>query len=266
MINLNGVNYYYEIEGNGEPLVLLHGFTGDHTTWKNSNLKQYFQVITIDIIGHGATDSPESFERYSMKQVANDLATLLKRLDIKQINLLGYSMGGRLALSFAMYYPKYIKRLVLESSSPGLKTAEERKKRISHDEKLANMIRNEGITKFVNYWGNIPLFASQKNLPKMQQEAIRKQRLRNSPIGLANSLRGMGTGIQPSWWEQLDSVEFPVLLLAGALDEKFCRIANEMNNKLQNGQVVIFPNVGHTIHVEEPAAFDRTILHFIEHV
>lgn len=117
VINLNGVNYYYEIAGKGEPLMLLHGFTGDVSTWKLSRLSDSFKVITIDIIGHGKSDAPADPNRYTMEAVAKDLCDMLNILGINRIHLLGYSMGGRLALSFTMFYPERVKTLILESSS-----------------------------------------------------------------------------------------------------------------------------------------------------
>jgi len=263
VINLNGVNYYYEIAGQGEPLMLLHGFTGDVSTWKLSRLSDSFKVITIDIIGHGKSDAPADPNRYTMEAVAKDLCDMLNILGINRIHLLGYSMGGRLALSFTMFYPERVKTLILESSSPGLKTEEERKNRIRQDEYLANTILEDGIEHFVNYWENIPLFKSQTQLPEQVQKSIRKQRLKNSPLGLANSLRGMGTGRQPSWWDHLQKCELPVLLLTGELDQKFCRIAKDMEADLPNCQHIIFPNVGHTIHLEEIDTFDQSVLLFL---
>ena len=89
-------------------LLLLHGFTGDGTTW-NSFVKQWSHkrtCICIDIIGHGKTDSPEDINRYKIQSVVKDIKSILENLKLDVVDVLGYSMGGRLALSFAMQYPK----------------------------------------------------------------------------------------------------------------------------------------------------------------
>lgn len=263
-IELNGVHYFYEVKGTGEPLLLLHGFTGDSSSWKNVNLDNHYKIITIDLIGHGQTESPQDVNRYKMEQAVNDIVSFIQFLNIDKVNLLGYSMGGRLALSLAMLHPNRVKRLILESSSPGLKTKEERLARMEQDERLAQRIELEGIESFVRYWENIPLFATQRLLSKEAREAIRKQRLNNSPIGLANSLRGMGTGSQPSWWKQLYKLSTPTLLLCGELDRKFHRIALEMDTFLPESHVSVFPKVGHTLHLENVSKFNETIHHFLQ--
>ncbi len=260
---LNGINYFYQVTGDGEPVLALHGFTGDHTTWDRSCLKKKFRIIAPDLIGHGKTDSPDTVARYEMKQAAKDLAALLDHLKIQKVNVLGYSMGGRLALSFAMYYPERVKKLILESSSPGLKTEAERNKRREQDRQLAEKILSNGIHEFVNYWEKLPLFSTQEKLPEEIRSSIRRQRLKNSPKGLANSLKGMGTGKQPSWWNRLHELNIPVLIICGELDQKFCRIAGEMAERLPDCKTVIIPGCGHTVHVEDPAAFDQAVEQFL---
>ena len=122
-VKVRDTSYFVEIEGDGFPLVLLHGFTGDSTTW-NSFVKQWShsrKCICIDIIGHGKTDSPENSNRYKIQSVVQDINSIIENLKLDVVDVLGYSMGGRLALSFAMEFPEKVRKLVLESSSPGLK-------------------------------------------------------------------------------------------------------------------------------------------------
>src|SRR5690606_32796090 len=116
-------------------------------------------------------------------------------------------------------------------------------------------ILRDGIEKFVDYWENIPLFKTQKNINILAREQIRQQRLANNPIGLANSLKGMGTGAQPSYWDELAALDMPVLLLCGELDSKFCRISKEMQLLIKNADLVEVNEVGHAIHVEDPKKF-----------
>lgn len=263
--NINDIHYYVETRGDGFPLVLLHGFTGDITTWTPfmGCWEKHSTVIAIDIIGHGKTDSPKSVERYKMMSVVDDLHLIFEKLNIHKADIVGYSMGGRLALSFTMKYPHLVRKLILESSSPGLKTEEERFARKIKDEQLANFIEEKGLEAFVDYWENIPLFASQKKLPKDVQTAIREQRRKGSPIGLANSLRGMGTGVQPSWWNELPALKVEGYILTGALDKKFCRIGEEMK-RLWNGAILItFEDCGHAIHVEKSEEFGKIVSRFL---
>jgi 2-succinyl-6-hydroxy-2,4-cyclohexadiene-1-carboxylate synthase len=261
-MHVNGVDYYVETHGSGEPLLLLHGFSGSGANWavQVEAFAPHFTVITVDLPGHGRTASPTIPARYGVEYVAADLIAILDALELPSVNLLGYSMGGRLALYTALAYPSRINRLVLESASPGLKTAAERESRIVSDEALARRIESEGIPTFADYWTNLPLFATQS--PEVRQR-LHAQRLHNNPQGLANSLRGMGTGAQPSLWERLGQLSIPTLLLCGALDAKFAAINAEMHALIPHSTLVTVPGAGHTIHAEQPIHFADDVLRFL---
>ncbi len=254
--------YWYEIYGNGVPLVMLHGFTGSTKTWEQfiKTHKENLKMIVIDLPGHGKTDMPST---RSMEACCEDLMKLFHHLHLDEFHLLGYSMGGRTALSFAMMYPERVQSLVLESASPGLPTIGERDLRIDKDERLARRIMKEGLESFVNSWQELPLFASQKQLPKVIQETIRAERIAQSEQGLADSLRTMGTGKQPSWWDNLNRLNIPVLLLAGSYDDKFIHINQSMHTRLPNSTFEIIGQAGHAIHVEQSEIFGRIVTGFI---
>ncbi|RHW33277.1 2-succinyl-6-hydroxy-2,4-cyclohexadiene-1-carboxylate synthase [Lysinibacillus yapensis] len=239
-----------------QTIVMLHGFTGSVATWEK--VAFYLpdkRIVAIDLVGHGKTESPENTANYTMEEQVLILEELFQQLNLNQFILLGYSMGGRVALSYTAAFPKRVQQLVLESASPGLKTEDERIARRKADAELANRIEQHGVEAFVNQWENIPLFATQKNLPLETQQAIRTERLSQIPTGLANSLRGMGTGSQKSLWPSLKELIVPVTLITGELDEKFCKIAVEMQALLPIAQYFLVKNVGHAIHVENPLEF-----------
>ena len=120
-------------------------------------------------------------------------------------------MGGRIALYSA--FSGFFRALILESASPGLANSTEREQRRNSDMLLAESIEREGVATFVHYWEKLPLFASQSNLSAKQRDALRRQRLNNRASGLANSLRGVGTGVQPALHDQLPTLDLPVLLI-----------------------------------------------------
>jgi 2-succinyl-6-hydroxy-2,4-cyclohexadiene-1-carboxylate synthase len=267
-ISLNYITYHVEIEGEGPPLLLLHGFTGSLKTWKPflPVLTKTHKVIAVDIIGHGSSHSPNDSTRYTMENVSADLLLLLNKLNIEKVRILGYSMGGRLALFFACTYPEHIDKLILESSSPGLETKDERIARVRQDEALAEFIVDNPIEVFIERWENIPLFQSQKALADNVQDKLTKERLNNHTVGLANSLRGMGTGVQPSLWNKLSSLQVPVLLIVGEQDEKFCIIAEKMRKLLPNAQIKKISQTGHAIHLESPQTFVTIVLDYLHTV
>ncbi len=268
---VNGVLYHVEVTGQGNPLLLLHGFTGSGQNWADHvpTLAQHYRVVTLDILGHGLTDSPADPARYSMEKVAADVTAVLHQSSIVNfqssiVNLLGYSMGGRLALYLAVHYPHLIRALILESASPGLETEPERAARRARDHALADRIESESVAAFVDYWEALPLWASQQQLAPEKRAALRAQRLNNNPTGLANSLRGMGTGAQPSLWPHLSELTTPVLLLAGETDEKFVGINRRMHNLLLNSQLELIADAGHAVHLERPYAFRQVVLTFLD--
>src|SRR5438105_2983520 len=102
-IPVNGIELNVEVDGNGPPLMLLHGFTGDDTTWEPFLETWHdFKLVRVEVIGHGRSDSPDDYRRYSMQHAVEDLVAVLDYLGIERTALLGYSMGGRLALHFAL--------------------------------------------------------------------------------------------------------------------------------------------------------------------
>ena len=258
----------YKIEDNGlsaeKTAVFLHGFTGSAATW--DGIDGYFQgmrLIKLNLLGHGGTDSPADSRRYTTEKQTADLIEIFDCLNVKQAYLIGYSMGGRLALSLAMIHPERVSGLVLESSSPGLDSPEERKARREQDSRLSRRILEEGIESFVDYWEGIPLFASQLSMDPSKRKKVREERLNNNPVGLRGSLIGMGTGSQPSWWNKLSGIDYPVLLIAGSLDQKFIEINESMAQRIPAAHLEIVEHTGHAVHVEEPDFFGKIVSEFI---
>lgn len=255
---IDETTYAYTENGSGDVVVLLHGFTGSSETWEKfiDKWQRDYQVVTIDLPGHGKTTGDAIL---SMEKLCHHLQLLFHYLAIEKCSLLGYSMGGRTALSFAMWYPNYIENLILESASPGLSSEEERRNRVAKDHQLADRIQKEGIRNFVDFWENIPLFKTQKSLSLDVQEQLRQERLNQSAEGLAASLVSIGTGEQPSWWDGLEKLKKPVNLIVGEADEKFVQINEQMQEKLPQAKLHLIPKVGHTVHIERPEVFAQII-------
>lgn len=239
-------------------LVCLHGFTGSGADWRSlaAELETNYQVFAPDIIGHGVTAKPDDVSQYVMARAAEHI---LAAADEK-FHLLGYSMGGRLALYIATHYPERVQSLILESASPGLKTQAERAERQQRDDALADKIEANGIAWFVDFWEALPLWDSQTD---EQKAYLREGRLRNNPLGLANSLRGMGTGVMPNLWDKLPELTLPTQLIVGELDTKFVKINQSMQDLLPDSTLTIVPAAGHTVHLEQRAAFIEIVHDFL---
>lgn len=264
-VTVNGVRLHVEVTGEGPAVLLLHGFTGSAETWAPHRAAwEGFTAVAVDLLGHGRSDCPADPARYRVERCVEDLLAVLDRLGFGRAAVLGYSMGGRVALRLALRAPERVWALVLESASPGIEDPEERAARVRSDDALAADIERDGIEAFVARWEALPLWASQARLPAEVRERLRAQRLRNSPVGLANSLRGMGAGQEEPVLDRLDRLTLPVLLLAGALDGKYCGLAREMARRLPCARLAVVPEAGHAVHLEQPAAFQAAVRAFLQ--
>ena len=268
-VQVNGVQLGVEQRGearkSGPALVILHGFTGSAAGWGRqlNTLAAYgLRVIALDLLGHGQSGAPADPQRYAIEYCRQDILVALQELGVSkgQAILLGYSMGGRIALYTA--FSGFFRALILESASPGLEDPAEREQRRISDEALAASIERDGVQAFIERWEELPLFASQKTLPLESRETLRRQRLQNRATGLAQSLRGVGLGVQPSLYDRLPALHIPVLLIAGELDTKFTAIARHMAQALPQSQLRIIPGAGHTIHLERPEEFVSLVRDF----
>src|SRR6266853_1926815 len=266
IVQVNSVRLGVELRGearnSAQTLILLHGFTGSAAAWGHQldTLADYgLRIIALDLLGHGQSDAPDDPQRYTIERCQQDILAGLQELGVSkgQATILGYSMGGRIALYTA--FSGFFRALILESASPGLENPPEREQRRLSDEALAASIERDGVQAFIERWEKLPLFASQRTLPFESREALHRQRLQNSATGLAQSLRGVGTGVQPSLYARLPTLHIPVLLIVGALDTKFTAIAQRMVQALPQSQLRIVPAAGHTVHLEQPQLFTSLV-------
>ena len=250
---------------NGSPLVLLHGFTGSSESWGTfgDQLAEHHTLVSVDIVGHGASDSPRGVDHYRMGTAAGDVVRAVAWAGFERANWLGYSMGGRLALTVAAHHPSAVERLILVGASPGIESDDDRAARVRADELLASQIERDGIRPFVDYWESIPLFETQRALPPEIREAIRAGRLKNSELGLANSLRGMGAGAQEPLHGKLADLGVPSLLIAGEADAKYSALGATMARAMPCARATAIPDAGHAAHIEQPARTAQEVLAFL---
>jgi len=263
----DGFRLRVEERGRGPATLLVHGFTGSVEAWGEAILdglvKAGRRVVAVDLPGHGRSDLPAGPERTTMERLLDDLSAVLDALDLDRADWIGYSMGGRIALGAAALRPERVGRLVLEGASPGLETEKERRARRERDEALARRILDRGIEPFVDEWLALPLFRSRERLSEETRRAERERRLRCDPRGLAATLRGVGTGRQPSFWADLAQVDVPTLLLAGADDPKYRALAERMAALLPRAEVGVVAKAGHTTHLEAPDEWLRRVTEFL---
>jgi 2-succinyl-6-hydroxy-2,4-cyclohexadiene-1-carboxylate synthase len=208
-------------------------------------LGERYRATVPDIRGHGAASAAEPV---TLEAVIDDIAALVPA----RFTLVGYSMGGRIALHVALAMPERVDRLVLVGASPGIADPDERAARRGADEQLAHQIEGSTIEEFARRWAATPVLAG-------QPPWINEDRLRNDPIGLARALRGLGTGALPPSWDRLGELAMPVTLVVGERDQKFAAVAGEMASAIPDAEVVVVPAAGHAVHLEAPEAVAHVI-------
>ncbi|HKA02812.1 MAG TPA: alpha/beta fold hydrolase [Acidimicrobiales bacterium] len=231
--------------GTGEPrLVLIHGFTQTGRSWTRvaADLAADHEVVVTDAPGHGG----------SSNTIADLWTGAHYMADAASGNVyIGYSMGARFALTTALTRPSAVDGLVLLGVNPGIEDAAERAARARADGELAATIERDGVDDFLDRWLAQPLFAS---LPRDAADV--EDRHRNTPAGLASSLRYAGTGRQEPVWDRVHNIRVPVLVLAGEHDTKFAAIGARLADAIgPNATFAVVPGAGHAAHLEQPDAF-----------
>ena len=219
--------------------------------------------LLVDLPGHGGTEVSHDLD-YQMSNTAWGLIELLKVLKISSCFLVGYSMGGRIALYLALHFPQYFSGVVLESASPGLESLKEKKLRIERDLLLIEKLQTLDFQLFLQQWYGNSLFASFRQHDNYQQAIAR--RLQNNPLKLIKSLRYLGLGVQPSLWHKLSTNQIPLLLLVGELDPKFVAINRRIANLAHQANLKIVKNSGHNIHFEQPKLYVKLITYFMQNM
>jgi len=240
-------------------VTLLHGFTQTSRSWRElvGLLPQELHYLLPDLRGHGGTRVRPGAP-HTMQACTGDLLAMWEREGVARTHLVGYSMGGRLALHVAARHPDQLLSLTTIGAHAGM--AEElRPGRRSSDEQLAAKIEQRGVAEFVKYWSSLPLFKGLDRRGPAFKTALDAERRRNTAAGLAASLRGMGAGAAEPVWDRLGAVACPCLFIAGAEDHGYAHEARRLAAAVPDGRAEIVPRAGHAAQLERPEAVARLI-------
>lgn len=238
-------------------LLLLHGFMGSSVDFRPavSTLSQYFHCICVDLPGHGQTP----IDDYNFVSTAEQILAIAP----DKCYLLGYSLGGRLSPYLALHYPDRWQKVILESASFGLSTAQMREERQRQDAAIASKLRQPDLdfAAFIHNWYQQPVFAGINEHPNFPQ--LIASRAHNQPLALARSLETMGLGQQPYLGELLKTNEIPLLLLVGEQDSKFVEINKKMASLCPQTKLITVPNCSHNIHFQQMDLWLQEVLEFL---
>jgi 2-succinyl-6-hydroxy-2,4-cyclohexadiene-1-carboxylate synthase len=242
-------------------VMFLHGFMGSRRDWATvtAELARTRRCISVDLPGHGATGAPADEALWTPAGCTSALADLLAAAGGG--DLVGYSLGGRLALQLAIEHPGVVARAVLVSASPGIAGEPSRQARRDEDERRARRLETQGLEPFLADWYRLPLFAPLGEHPGFP--AVLERRRRNDPRLLARSLRTMGSASQRSLWDDLCRLRTPLLFLAGERDPKFTTLAFDAVARCPRAEAVVIRGRGHALVEEDPGAVAREIEGFL---
>lgn len=256
------------VEASGGPerptVVLLHGFLGSSADWSGfaAGCGDRYRFLAVDLPGHGQSAAADDAGNVSFEGALDALEHALAR-ERAPACLVGYSMGGRLALGLALRRPALVSGLVLVSSSPGLVTPVERMQRAREDDALAERLAIGGLPRFLQDWYRQPLFQSLRDRPGLER-TLRLRRAGGDARALARALRGLGVGRQLPLWTALPGLPVPVLAVAGALDTRYAEVLRRVAGLCPRGRLLIVPGAGHMPHLEHPEFFDIQVRRFLE--
>ena len=224
-----------------------------------STISKKYYCITIDLPGHGqSTNLAQMGDIWNFNSLSKRLSDLLAHLKIKTVSLVGYSLGGRVALHFTLNYPQLVSTLILESTSAGIEKEKEREARFQNDLLLSKKLTTGSLDTFLNNWYGQPLFFGIKT--HNGYLALFKRRKQNNPHLLAKVLESFSPGRQPYLMDKLSSLKIPLNLICGENDDKYLNLMRGIKKHNPHFNLKVFENSGHNIHFEKPVLFAKHLL------
>ena len=264
----NDVQLYYEVTGSGVPVVFVHEFAGEHTSWTNQveYFSKKFQVITFNARGYPPSDVPESEKSYSQDIAVQDILSILDELNIEKAHIVGLSMGGYATLLFGIQFPE--RCLSITVAGVGYGSTKDRSNFEKDAEHVANRILQEGIEKFGDIYTVSATRVQLQNKDRKAWEEFKRLFQNSSSLGHANTMLGVQRN-RPSILsleKEMKKINTPTLIITGDEDEPCLEPSIFMKRCIPTSGLFIVPNTGHTVNLEEPDLFNQMIENFLNHV
>jgi len=263
---LDDIEIHYRETGEGFPIVLIHGYTGNSRNWALTApaLAERFRVISVDLRGHGQSAKPVSEDAYALETMASDVYELLKNLDVNECVLVGHSMGGMVSQLLVLEHPEIVTALILVDTAgevpKGLLYDERRKQR----QKLVEIAEKEGMEAvFEEQLKVTPIPAAFKANPEYI-DVWRQQFLMTSREAYIACATGMSS--RRSLLRDLASITVPTLIICGEHDEPFLEPSRDMHKAIAGSELVIMGGAGHGPQMETPGGFNKALIAFLSPV
>lgn len=264
LARVNGVEIYHEVTGDGFPLIFSHEFAGDSRSWEPQArfFSRRYQVITYNDRGYSPSEVPTDLAAYSQEILVEDLYQLLRHLKIAKAHIVGLSMGGNVVLNFGFLHPEMCASLVVAGCGAGSTNRPQFEQDVMT---VAGRLEKEGMKAVAEFYSLGPTRVQfRRKDPKGWQE-FRQQLAEHSAVGSALTFRGVQLR-RPSIFaleDELKQLQVPTLLMIGDEDEPCIEPAVFMKRHIPGAGLVVIPQSGHTINLEEPDLFNRALLDFM---
>jgi pimeloyl-ACP methyl ester carboxylesterase len=262
-LSIRGLDIHYKEKGQGFPVVLIHGYTGNLQNWilQVRALIQSYRTISLDLRGHGQSAKPTRCEDYSLELFAGDVYGLLNALAVPECHLIGHSMGGMVAQEFVLRHSEVVRSLVLVDTAADLPQNFPWQDRA----RLMDLARTEGMEAVFDEMLRTQPMGSQVIQQSPQLIDIwRRQFLMTSLEGYLYC--GQAIGSRRPLLDELSQIRVPTLIICGEADEPFLGPSQRMHGAIPDSEFVIIPGAGHTPTLENPLAFNAVLLSFLTRV
>jgi pimeloyl-ACP methyl ester carboxylesterase len=265
----DGVNLYYEETGGGTPIVFVHEFAGDIRSYEPQvrYFSRRYRCIVYNARGYPPSDVPDDFERYSQERARDDIRDVLDGLNVAKAHIVGISMGGFATLHFGFAYPGRALSLVVAGCGYG--AAPDARQQF-HDEtaRTAAQIAEKGMAEVSKSYGSGPTRVQFRNKDPRGYDEFLQQLSEHSTLGSANTMRGVQAR-RPSLWDlagQMKTLDVPTLVATGDEDDPCLEPGLLMKRHIKSAALVVLPNTGHALNLEEPELFNRLCDDFFHQV
>ncbi|MBI3967410.1 MAG: alpha/beta hydrolase [Chloroflexi bacterium] len=260
---INGIELFYEITGEGYPIVWSHEFAGDYRSWdpQVSFFSRLYQNVTYNNRGYPPSGVPTDPDAYSQDQSVDDLHGLMQHLGLKDAHVAGLSMGGNVALNFALKYPELCRSIVVAGCGAGTTNRERFERDVRQSVEL---MQTKGMDAFVDLYAAGPTRQPYLRKDPKGYQVFKEQFAAHSTLGSALTFQGVQLRRPPIYElkDKMNRLTVPTLVLIGDEDEPCVDPAVFMKREIPTAGLVVIPQSGHTINLEEPDAFNRAVLDF----
>ncbi len=265
----DGVKLHVEETGSGKPILFVHEFAGDHRSWEPQirSFSRRYRCLTYAARGYPPSDVPEALSAYSQEQAVNDAVSILDALGMDKAHVVGLSMGGFCVLHLGLSQPGRVHSVTL--GGVGYGSAPEKRDAFRHEcAVIARAFEEEGAEAVAGRYALGPARVQfQVKNPRGHREFTRML-AEHSSLGSALTMRGFQKE-RPSLYEfenELAAMQVPVLIMVGDEDEGAIEPSLMLKRAIPTAGLMMFPKTGHTLNLEEPELFNRTLLGFLTDV